>query len=66
VRPFRTPWVPFVPVMGILVCIYLMYSLPSESWIRLFVWMTLGVVIYFAYGRKHSKIHQVVDEKIVE
>lgn len=66
VRPFRTPLVPFVPLMGVAVCIYLMYSLPSESWVRLFVWMTLGVVIYFAYGRKHSKIHEVVDEKIVD
>ncbi len=66
VRPFRTPWVPFVPVMGILVCVYLMYSLPSQSWIRLFVWMALGVIIYFAYGRKHSKIKAVVNEKIID
>lgn len=66
VRPFKTPWVPFVPVMGILVCVYLMYSLPTESWFRLFIWMTLGVIIYFGYGRKHSKIKEVVNEKIVE
>jgi APA family basic amino acid/polyamine antiporter len=52
--------------MGILVCVYLMYSLPSESWIRLFVWMALGVIIYFSYGRKHSNIKEVVDEKIVD
>ncbi|HEY1024405.1 MAG TPA: amino acid permease [Sphingobacteriaceae bacterium] len=65
VRPFRTPLVPFVPIMGILVCVYLMYSLPAESWIRLFIWMALGVVIYFAYGRKHSKVHEIANEKIV-
>ena len=65
IRPFRTPWVPFVPVMGVLVCVYLMYSLPSESWSRLFVWMAIGVVIYFLYGRKNSKVHKVNNEKIV-
>ena len=52
VRPFRTPWVPFVPVMGILVCIYLMYWLPTESWIRLFIWMAIGVALYFSYGKR--------------
>ncbi len=66
VRPFRTPWVPFVPIMGIVVCVYLMYSLPAESWVRLFIWMALGVVIYFAYGKKHSKIKQIRDGKIVK
>jgi len=66
VRPFRTPLVPFVPVMGILVCLYLMYSLPTESWIRLFIWMALGVIIYFIYGKKHSKVRELRDGKIVE
>ena len=66
IRPFRTPWVPFVPLMGVAVCVYLMYSLPSESWSRLFIWMALGVVIYFIYGRKHSKVHEVSKEKIVD
>lgn len=66
VRPFRTPWVPFVPVMGILVCMYLMYSLPSESWVRLFIWMALGVALYFSYGKKHSKIRELRDGNIVE
>ncbi|MBC7744683.1 MAG: amino acid permease [Flavobacterium sp.] len=65
VRPFRTPFVPFVPIMGILVCVFLMYSLPSESWIRLFVWMVIGIAIYFAYGRKNSKIRKLRDGKIV-
>ncbi|OYZ44640.1 MAG: amino acid transporter, partial [Sphingobacteriales bacterium 24-40-4] len=66
VRPFRTPFVPFVPVMGILVCLYLMYSLPTESWIRLFIWMGLGVIIYFIYGKQHSKVRELRDGKIVE
>ena len=58
VRPFRTPWVPFVPVAGILICGYLMYSLPPDTWWRLAIWMGLGLVIYFAYGRYHSKLAQ--------
>jgi len=53
-RPFRCPWVPFVPVMGVLSCLMLMFSLPWENWTRLFVWMAIGLVIYFFYGRKHS------------
>ncbi len=56
-RSFRTPLVPFVPIAGILVCVYLMYSLPQESWIRLVLWMALGVVVYFLYGRKNSKLN---------
>lgn len=56
-RAFKTPLVPFVPIMGILVCLFLMYSLPGESWLRLAVWMALGVLIYFIYGRKHSRIN---------
>ncbi|MBM3402808.1 MAG: amino acid permease, partial [Bacteroidetes bacterium] len=66
VRPFRTPFVPFVPAMGIMVCLYLMYSLPKESWIRLFIWMALGVVVYFIYGKKHSKVRELRDGKIIE
>ncbi|MBI3449794.1 MAG: amino acid permease [Acidobacteria bacterium] len=53
-RPFRAPLVPFVPVMGILSCFLLMVSLPSENWLRLFVWLGLGLMIYFGYGRHHS------------
>src|SRR5436309_772233 len=53
-RPFRCPWVPFVPVMGVLSCLMLMFSLPAANWFRLFVWMALGLIIYFVYGRKHS------------
>ncbi len=55
-RSFRTPWVPFVPIMGIIVCLYLMYSLPIESWYRLAIWLAIGFVIYFGYGKKNSKL----------
>lgn len=54
-RPFRTPWVPVVPILGAFVCFYLMISLPLDTWIRLFVWMVIGFVIYFTYGINHSK-----------
>lgn len=56
-RAFRTPLVPFVPIAGVVVCVYLMYSLPSESWFRLVLWMLLGVVIYFIYGKRKSKLN---------
>jgi len=56
VRPFKTPLVPLVPILGILICGYMMYGLPSDTWIRLAVWLVLGLVIYFAYGRTHSRI----------
>ena len=55
-RPFRTPFVPVVPILGILICGYMMVNLPFDTWLRLIVWMGLGVVIYFAYGRKHSHL----------
>ena len=53
-RPFKTPLVPVVPILGIITCGYMMYGLPSDTWIRLVVWMVLGLIIYFAYGRSHS------------
>ncbi|MFK7051036.1 putative amino acid permease YhdG [Flavobacterium columnare] len=56
-RAFKTPLVPFVPIAGILVCLYLMYSLPLESWMRLIIWMALGIIIYFIYGKKNSKLN---------
>ena len=57
-RPFRVPLVPLVPILGILLCLLLMFSLPIENWIRLFVWLAIGFVIYFGYGRKHSVMHK--------
>ncbi|HTH65786.1 MAG TPA: amino acid permease [Gemmatimonadales bacterium] len=53
-RPFRTPLVPFVPIMGIVTCFGLMLTLPADTWIRLVVWLLIGFLIYFGYSRKHS------------
>ena len=55
-RSFRTPLVPFVPLMGIAMCVYLMLGLPWVTWIRFGVWLIAGVVLYFAYGFWKSKI----------
>jgi APA family basic amino acid/polyamine antiporter len=57
-RPFRTPWVPIVPLLGIGACVYLMVQLPKDTWARLVVWMAIGLAIYFLYGRRHSKVGQ--------
>ena len=61
-RPFRCPWVPFVPVMGILSCLLLMFSLPVGNWWRLGGWLALGLVIYFTYGMRHSVMRQELDK----
>ena len=50
-RPFKTPGMPWVPIIGTLICLYLMSGLPLATWIRLFVWLAIGLTIYFAYGR---------------
>jgi len=55
-RAFRTPWVPFAPVLGALICLAQMAALPKDTWIRLIGWMLIGFVIYFSYGRKHSRV----------
>jgi APA family basic amino acid/polyamine antiporter len=53
-RPFRCPMVPIIPTAGILCCLLLMLSLPAANWLRLFVWLAIGLGIYFAYGMHHS------------
>jgi basic amino acid/polyamine antiporter, APA family len=58
IRGFKTPWVPVVPILGAIVCLAQMASLPSDTWIRLIGWMVIGFVIYFTYGRKHSLARQ--------
>ena len=54
-RPFRTPCVPLVPLLGILSCVGLMFSLDIASWVRLIVWMIVGLILYFTYGRYHDQ-----------
>jgi APA family basic amino acid/polyamine antiporter len=61
-RPFRCPWVPAVPILGIVSCLLLMFSLPSENWLRLVVWLAIGLAIYFGWGRRHSRVGRLVDE----
>ena len=53
-RPFRAPFGALVPILGIALCLLLMFSLPAENWWRLFGWLAIGFAIYFGYGRKHS------------
>lgn len=57
-RPYRTPFFPWTPLVGILVCLTLMYSLGGETWMRLLVWLAIGFVIYFGYSRFHSKLNR--------
>jgi basic amino acid/polyamine antiporter, APA family len=62
-RPFGAPLVPLVPILGILSCLLLMFSLPSENWIRLVVWLVIGLAVYFGYGRHHSVMRAVEAER---
>jgi APA family basic amino acid/polyamine antiporter len=55
-RPFRTPLVPLVPIMGILVCVTMMAFLPGITWLNMLMWMAIGILIYFTYSRYHSKL----------
>ena len=57
-RPFRTPLVPLVPIMGIVSCFGLMLTLPRDTWIRLVVWLLIGFTIYFGYSRRHSVLQR--------
>ncbi|MFZ0280529.1 MAG: amino acid permease [Bacteroidales bacterium] len=62
-RPFRTPWVPLVPILGAVFCFLQMAALPLDTWLRLIIWMALGFFIYFLYGIKHSKVRKEFNEK---
>ena len=55
-RPFKTPWVPLVPVLGAVICMIQMFALPLDTWLRLIIWFILGLFIYFFYGIKKSKL----------
>ncbi|MBX0290159.1 amino acid permease [Hymenobacter sp. HSC-4F20] len=63
-RGFRTPLVPLVPILGILTCLVMMVSLPWETWLRLAVWLAIGLAIYYGYGRKHSKLGQEAQRQV--
>lgn len=53
-RPFRIPLSPLVPVLGVLICVYLMFNLPAVTWWRFGIWTILGILLYFCYGIRHS------------
>jgi APA family basic amino acid/polyamine antiporter len=57
-RPFKTPWVPFVPIAGVVCCLGLMATLPGDTWLRLIVWLVIGFAIYFGYSRHHSRLQR--------
>ena len=63
-RPFRAPLFPFVPIAGIAICLLLMFSLPVENWYRLIIWLLIGFMIYFTYGKKHSALRQMNRVKV--
>ncbi len=64
-RPFRCPLVPLVPILGIVLCIMLMLSLPPANWWRLIVWLAVGLVIYVFYSRHHSVMRKSADQGLV-
>src|SRR5258708_1337046 len=57
-RPFRAPWMPVTSILGIVISFGMMLFLPLVTWIRLFVWLAVGMLIYFSYSRSHSKVQQ--------
>jgi APA family basic amino acid/polyamine antiporter len=57
-RPFRVPWVPLTPLISIVACLYLMWELPTVTWIRFAIWLAVGLVIYFTYGFTHSTLRR--------
>jgi len=71
-RPYRVPWSPLLPILGVLFAVYLMLDLPLDTWIRFVAWLAIGVIIYFTYGYRHSKVrrdaingvtHQYVEDR---
>ena len=55
-RPFRVPWSPFIPILSVLACVYLMMNLTIATWLRFVVWLALGLVIYLGYGYRHARL----------
>jgi APA family basic amino acid/polyamine antiporter len=60
-RPFRVPFVPYFPLLGVILCFALMLSLPIETWLRFFVWLIIGLAIYFLYSVRHSLLRHGID-----
>jgi len=60
-RAFRTPLVPLVPILGILISLLLMVALPGDTWLRLVIWLIIGMAIYFGYSRRHSRVQAALD-----
>src|SRR5438270_1045890 len=63
-RPFRTPWVPLVPILGVISNGYMMYKLGWVNWARLIIWLVIGLLVYFTYGQKHSRVQAINAGKI--
>lgn len=61
-RPFKTPFMPWVPILGTIVCVAQMLALTGATWIRLIVWMAIGFAVYFGYGRHRSVVHKYMQE----
>jgi APA family basic amino acid/polyamine antiporter len=65
-RPFRTPWVPLVPILGVISNGYMMYKLGWVNWARLIIWLAIGLVVYFTYSVKHSRVQAIAAGKTPE
>ncbi len=57
-RPFKVPFMPVIPILGIVCCVGLMFTLPADTWLRLAVWLGIGFAVYYFYGRKHSVLRK--------
>jgi APA family basic amino acid/polyamine antiporter len=62
-RAFKTPFVPAIPILGILACMYLMHGLPAITWLRFAAWLIIGATIYFLYGYRHSRLRGCLSGK---
>ncbi len=58
-RQFKTPWVPFIPILGVAACLLMMLGLGWTNWLRLFGWLAIGIIIYFGYSAKNSKLRNL-------